>query len=259
MTYTQLGPSGLTVSTVGLGCNNFGARMADEDVPEVVRRGDRRRHHPVRHRRRLRQRRRLGDPARPGPGRAAAPRWSSRPSSAATCRGRTDRTGASAARAATSGSRWRPACGGSAPTGSTSTSCTRPDPHTPIEETLAALDELVPEGKVRYIGSSNLAGWQVVDADWVARTAGSRGFVSAPERVLLAQPRHRGRAGAGLAHTGQSLLPYFPLARGLLTGKYRRGEAAPGRHPAGQAARPAGAGRLRHRSRRSRRSPPSAD
>src|SRR5918996_124204 len=54
-----------------------------------------------------------------------------------------------------------------------------PDPVTPIEETLAALDELVAEGKVRYLGSSNLSGWQVVDADWIARTAGYEGFVSA--------------------------------------------------------------------------------
>ena len=54
-----------------------------------------------------------------------------------------------------------------------------PDPHTPIEETLAALSEIVAEGKVRYIGSSNLAGWQVIDADWTARTSGYEAFISA--------------------------------------------------------------------------------
>ena len=68
MTYSQLGGSGLTVSTIGLGCNNFGARMADEDVPAVVERRDRCGNHPVRHRRRLRQLRRLGEPAGPGSG-----------------------------------------------------------------------------------------------------------------------------------------------------------------------------------------------
>ena len=102
-----------------------------------------------------------------------------------------------------------------------------PDPHTPIEETLAALDELVQEGKVRYLGSSNLAGWQVVDADWIARTSGFTGFVSAQNEYSWLNRAIEAELVPALAHTGQSLLPYFPLARGLLTGKYRRGEAAP--------------------------------
>ena len=102
-----------------------------------------------------------------------------------------------------------------------------PDPHTPIEETLAALDELVQEGKVRYLGSSNLVGWQVVDADWIARTSGFTGFVSAQNEYSWLNRAIEAELIPALAHTGQSLLPYFPLARGLLTGKYRRGEAAP--------------------------------
>jgi aryl-alcohol dehydrogenase-like predicted oxidoreductase len=103
-----------------------------------------------------------------------------------------------------------------------------PDPNTPIEETLAALDELVTEGKVRYLGSSNLSGWQVVDADWIARSSGGEGFVSAQNEYSWLNRSIEAELIPALEHTGQSLLPYFPLARGLLTGKYRRGEPAPG-------------------------------
>ena len=111
----------------------------------------------------------------------------------------------------------------------------RPDPNTPIEETLAALTELVTEGKVRYIGSSNLTGWQVVDADWTARTAGYEAFISAQNEYSWLNRGVEAELIPALEHTGQSLLPYFPLARGLLTGKYRRGEPAPaGTRLAGQ-------------------------
>jgi aryl-alcohol dehydrogenase-like predicted oxidoreductase len=102
-----------------------------------------------------------------------------------------------------------------------------PDPHTPMEETLAALDELVAEGKVHYLGSSNLAGWQVVDADWIARSSGYEGFVSAQNEYSWLNRSIEAELIPALQHTGQSLLPYFPLARGLLTGKYRRDEPAP--------------------------------
>ena len=71
-----------------------------------------------------------------------------------------------------------------------------PDPVTPIEETLAALHELVVEGKVRYIGSSNFAAWQVVDADWSARTAGATRVRLGAEPVQPAGPLRRGRARA---------------------------------------------------------------
>jgi aryl-alcohol dehydrogenase-like predicted oxidoreductase len=103
----------------------------------------------------------------------------------------------------------------------------RPDEHTPIEETLAALTELVAEGKVRYLGSSNLAGWQVVDADWTARSGGHESFVSAQNEYSWLNRGAETELLPALEHTGQGLLPYFPLARGLLTGKYRRGEAPP--------------------------------
>ncbi|HVF19072.1 MAG TPA: aldo/keto reductase [Mycobacteriales bacterium] len=98
-----------------------------------------------------------------------------------------------------------------------------PDPLTPIEETLAALDELVKEGLVRYVGSSNLAGWQIVDADWVAQTAGLERFISAQNQYSLLERDVEAEVVPACEHTGVGLLPYFPLANGLLTGKYRRG------------------------------------
>ena len=102
-----------------------------------------------------------------------------------------------------------------------------PDPHTPIDETLAALTEIVTEGKVRYIGSSNLAGWQVIDADWTSRTSGYEAFISAQNEYSWLNRSVERELIPALEHTGQSLLPFFPLGSGLLTGKYRRGEPAP--------------------------------
>lgn len=102
-----------------------------------------------------------------------------------------------------------------------------PDPHTPIAETLAALTELVAEGKVRYIGSSNLAAWQVTDAEWTARTAGTERFVSAQNHYNLLERGAEAELVPACRRHGIGVLPYFPLASGLLTGKYRRGEAPP--------------------------------
>ena len=102
-----------------------------------------------------------------------------------------------------------------------------PDPVTPIEETLAALHELVVEGKVRYLGSSNFTGWQVVDADWVARTAGSTPMVSAQNEYSLLNRGAEAELVPACEHAGVGLLPYFPLASGLLTGKYSRSAQAP--------------------------------
>lgn len=102
-----------------------------------------------------------------------------------------------------------------------------PDPLTPVEETLAALHELVAEGKVRYVGSSNFAGWQVVDADWVARSAGFERFISAQNKYSLYDRGVEADLVPACEHAGVGILPYFPLEYGLLTGKYRRGEPAP--------------------------------
>jgi aryl-alcohol dehydrogenase-like predicted oxidoreductase len=103
----------------------------------------------------------------------------------------------------------------------------RPDPLTPIEETLAALDDLVREGKVRYLGHSNFSGWQTAEAEWVARTRHRERFVSAQNEYSWLKRGIEKDLVPALEHYGIGLLPYFPLASGLLTGKYRRGEAVP--------------------------------
>ena len=102
-----------------------------------------------------------------------------------------------------------------------------PDPTTPIEETLAALHELVVEGKVRYLGSSNFAAWQVVEADWTARTGALTPFVSAQNRYNLLDRSAEAELVPAAETVGVGILPYVPLASGLLTGKYRQGEPAP--------------------------------
>lgn len=102
-----------------------------------------------------------------------------------------------------------------------------PDDVTPIEETLSVLTDLVREGKVRYLGCSNFAAWQVADADWTARTAGLERFVSAQNRYSLLDRRAEDELVPACETFGLGLLPFFPLEYGLLTGKYRRGAAAP--------------------------------
>jgi aryl-alcohol dehydrogenase-like predicted oxidoreductase len=226
MTYQQLGPSGLTVSTVGLGCNNFGARMADEDVPAVVsaaidagitlfdtadvygnaggseillgealrsRRGD------------VIIATKFGSDMRSANG----PDWGARGSR------RYIRIAVENSLRRL-GTDWIDLY-----------QLHEPDPNTPIEETLAALTEIVAEGKVRYIGSSNLAGWEVIDADWASRTSGFEAFISAQNEYSWLNRAVETELVPALEHTGQSLLPYFPLASGLLTGKYHRGQSAP--------------------------------
>jgi aryl-alcohol dehydrogenase-like predicted oxidoreductase len=103
----------------------------------------------------------------------------------------------------------------------------QPDLVTPVEETLEALTELVTDGKVRYVGCSNFAAWEVVDAHWTATTAGLRPFVSAQNEYSLYNRAAEEELLPALSHLGMSLIAYFPLAYGLLTGKYRRGEQAP--------------------------------
>jgi aryl-alcohol dehydrogenase-like predicted oxidoreductase len=226
MTYQQLGPSGLTVSTVGLGCNNFGARMADEDVPAVVnaaidagitlfdtadvygnvggseillgealgsRRGE------------VIIATKFGSDMRGANG----PDWGARGSR------RYIRIAVENSLRRL-GTDWIDLY-----------QLHEPDPNTPIEETLAALSEIVAEGKVRYIGSSNLAGWEVIDADWTSRTSGFEAFISAQNEYSWLSRSVETELVPALEHTGQSLLPYFPLASGLLTGKYHRDQPAP--------------------------------
>jgi len=103
-----------------------------------------------------------------------------------------------------------------------------PDPLTPLDETVAALDELVVSGKVRYIGHSNFAGWQLADAAWLTRSAGATPFVSAQNEYSLLR-RDIERELIPAARTFDvGILPFFPLANGLLTGKYSPTDAPAG-------------------------------
>jgi aryl-alcohol dehydrogenase-like predicted oxidoreductase len=101
----------------------------------------------------------------------------------------------------------------------------QPDPDTPIDETLRALDDLVTQGKVRYIGNSNFSGWQIADADWTA--AGATRFVSAQNQYSLLERKVEFEVLPACDHFGLGFLPFFPLASGVLSGKYKRGEKPP--------------------------------
>ena len=134
----------------------------------------------------------------------------------------------------------------------------RPDPHTPIGETLAALDELVREGKVRYIGSSNLTGWQVVDADWTARARRHRALRLGAERVLPPRARRRGGARARVRarrRRAAAVLParLGPADRASTAAASRRPRAPASRRWASASTRPTGTP-----SSASRGMPPSA-
>jgi 1-deoxyxylulose-5-phosphate synthase len=99
-----------------------------------------------------------------------------------------------------------------------------PDPETPIDETITALDDLVREGKVRYIGHSNLAGWQIAEAEFVARELGAHRFISAQNEYNLLSRGAEAEVLPAVRHLGLGFLPFFPLQNGLLTGKFRRDE-----------------------------------
>jgi aryl-alcohol dehydrogenase-like predicted oxidoreductase len=102
-----------------------------------------------------------------------------------------------------------------------------PDPSTPMEETLRALDDLVRQGKVRYIACSTLSAWQVVEAEWVARTQHLEHFIACQERYSLLEREYEPNMAAMVEAYGLGLVPFSPLANGLLTGKYRRNQAMP--------------------------------
>jgi aryl-alcohol dehydrogenase-like predicted oxidoreductase len=103
-----------------------------------------------------------------------------------------------------------------------------PDTETPIEETLSALDDLVREGKVRYIGHSNRTGWQIAEAEFTARMGGFTPFISSQNHYNLLDRRAELEVTEAAEAYGLGVLPYFPLANGLLTGKYSRGSAPEG-------------------------------
>jgi aryl-alcohol dehydrogenase-like predicted oxidoreductase len=102
-----------------------------------------------------------------------------------------------------------------------------PDPLTPIEETLAALDELIAEGKVRYIGHSNLSGWQIADAEYRAQLAGHPKFISAQNEYSLIERAVEEEVLPAVNAYGLGFLPFFPLFQGVFTGKYTRGGSGP--------------------------------
>jgi aryl-alcohol dehydrogenase-like predicted oxidoreductase len=104
----------------------------------------------------------------------------------------------------------------------------RHDPLTPIEETLRALDDLVRQGKVRYIGNSNFTAAQTVEAQLTAQHAGVGAFASCQDEYSLLKRDLDGERLGVMERYGLGLLPYFPLASGLLTGKHKRGAAAAG-------------------------------
>ncbi|HET9647363.1 MAG TPA: aldo/keto reductase [Microlunatus sp.] len=226
MEYRQLGTSGLTVSVVGLGCNNFGARMPDGKVPEVVGAaldagvtlfdtadvyGNRGGSEELLGRALGKRRAEVVVATKFGMdmGGENGPDWGVRGSRRYVRRA----VEASLRRLDTD---WIDLY-----------QMHSPDPRTPIAETLSVLDDLVHDGLVRYIGSSNFAGWQVIDADWTARSIGTTGFVSAQNQYSWLERGIEAELLPALRHTGQGLLPYFPLASGLLTGKYRRNQPAP--------------------------------
>jgi aryl-alcohol dehydrogenase-like predicted oxidoreductase len=101
------------------------------------------------------------------------------------------------------------------------------DPLTPIDETLRALDDLIRQGKVRYIGNSNFPAWRIAEAEHVARAMNVSHYVSCQDEYSLVVRDIEKDLLPCAQEYNLGLLPFFPLASGLLTGKYKRGEAAP--------------------------------
>ena len=96
------------------------------------------------------------------------------------------------------------------------------DPRTPIDETLRALDDLIRDGKVRYVGSSNLPAWRSAEAEFIARELGTDRFVSCQEEWNVLNRAIEKDVVPMMEAYGLGMLPYFPLASGLLTGKYKK-------------------------------------
>lgn len=227
MTYAQLGDSGLTVSRLGLGCNSFGATLAPQGVQAVVDAA-------------LEAGVTLFDTADVYGG---APGQSEELLGAALGRRRDDVVVATKFGLDTGGLNgpdWsvrgsrryiRRAVEGSLRRLGTDHvdlyQLHAPDLVTPLEETLAALHDLVQAGKVRYIGSSNLSAWQLVDAAWTSQVAGTTAFVSAQNRYSLTDRAIEAELVPAAEHVGVGIMAYQPLDSGILTGKYRRDEPAP--------------------------------
>jgi aryl-alcohol dehydrogenase-like predicted oxidoreductase len=222
MEYRNLGRSGLQVSVVGIGCNNFGGRIDADQTAAVVNAA-------------LDQGINLFDTADVYGNRGMSEEYLGR----ALKGKRRDAIVASKFRAQMGeGPHWS---GGSRRyiMDAVEDSLRRlgtdyidlyqihsPDPTTPIEETLRALDDLVRQGKVRYIGHSNFSAAQTVEAAWVAKTEHLTPFISLQNHFNLLNRLDTELIDACVRY-GVGILPYFPLASGMLTGKYRPGQPAP--------------------------------
>jgi aryl-alcohol dehydrogenase-like predicted oxidoreductase len=218
----NIGTSGLRVSVVGLGCNNFGARTDFEATRAVIHKaldegitlfdtsdtyGERRSENFVGQA--------LGDRRKDI---VLATKFGMQMDDAGKLKGASRRYIMAAVEASLKrlGTDWIDLY-----------QLHQPDPLTPIEETLRALDDLVRQGKVRYIGCSNLAAWQVVEAQLTARANSLSGFICCQDEYsLLVRGAEQELIPVARAY-GLGLLPFYPLASGLLTGKYKRGEPLP--------------------------------
>jgi aryl-alcohol dehydrogenase-like predicted oxidoreductase len=224
MSYRRLGNSGLVVSVVGIGCNNFGRKLDAESTEQVV---DAAFDAGIT----------LFDTADI----YGTPHGASEEALGAALKGRRDdivlatkfgmdMEGANGADRGARGSRGYIVRAVEASLRRLDTDYIdlyqlhRPDEATPIDETLAALDDLVRSGKVRYLGNSNFAGWQIADADWTARAGGMTPFISAQNQYSLLHREVEAEVVPACEHFGLGLLPFFPLDSGLLSGKYQRAE-----------------------------------
>ncbi|SFJ19987.1 Predicted oxidoreductase [Bosea sp. OK403] len=219
----NLGRSGLRVSLVGLGCNNFGGRIDDEAARKVV---DAAIEHGITlfdtadvYGARGGSETALGQLL--GPRRkdiVLASKFGMDMNDAGTMKGGSRRYIMSAVEASLKRLKtdWLDLY-----------QFHRADPLTPIDETLRALEDLIRQGKVRYIGCSNMPAWQMANAEWTARDLGINGFASCQDEYsLLVRGAEKDLIPAA-RHFGMGLLPYFPLANGLLTGKYKRNAPMP--------------------------------
>lgn len=225
MTYTPLGTSGLLVSRLGVGCNAFGARTDADEVVQIV---DAALEHGVT----------FFDTADSytagaSEGLLGAAIKARRDELIVATKFGMDAQGANGTDFGVRGSRRyiRQAVEASLRRLGTDYidlyQYHTPDRITPLEETMETLTDLVSEGKVRYLGCSNMTAWECVDAHWVAEVNGYSPFLSAQNEYSLYNRSAEAELVPACESVGMSVLPYFPLAYGLLTGKYTRGEQAP--------------------------------
>ncbi|MGI8522686.1 MAG: aldo/keto reductase [Nocardioides sp.] len=227
MSYRSLGDSGLMVSAVGIGCNAFGRRVDLDGVKDVLA-GARDAGVTL-----LDTSDTYGDPQGASEELLGEALWGQRDEFVLATKFGMDMHGANGVDHGVRGSRRYVRRAVEASLRRLRTDhidlyqLHEPDETTPIEETLSALTDLVREGKVRYLGCSNFASWQVADADWTARSAGLERFVSVQNRYSLLERTIEDEVVPAAEAYGLGVLPFFPLEYGLLTGKYQRGQAAP--------------------------------